>query len=1326
MLKLAGVKTEAAFYKKYPTEAAFFKAHPEAKKLLKAQGGNTFPMPPMDYSVEAPSGLPTYTPNQEDIISQNQQITGDTANPLFDTNAKKGLDISGNMITGLFSGVKNVFGAFGDQKSRNKELKKENALLKLNERLINTPDVNEPLQKHVLDRPENYIASTSSYHPAQGTGYDILRGVGRNGYSVRKAQEGFVQGMGPNNEQYEYGNIVSTAPTNISDNLEDAPGGMMGRTPMMPEESAATPEPAYTPVEHFDPNSARDTWEAKTGLPWSAAKKLGYTDGSSKDNIKLLGELNDSRFNKDRLRKTPIVRQEAQKSVVSNINPETVHTPAPRNVKPSKETIAAFNRLKKGTYSKADIHKKEEANYIQLAGEALANPVQFLGEYAKYREAPEHGFSKHKKNAYDQVIGMINPAYWANALSNAVDYTGEGEYKKAAMEAADALPALGKLKYTKHIPFEKGLPAAREVIRRAGYLGKGAERIGSGSFPSTFVSNGILSYQDGGYLPMGQDGINNFGPRYDIYSDGGFEPMGDSDNIKQYGWGGNLINKGKDYLKNSLSADSLKGSAASGAMSAITGLMGNQFDNNAGFQAGNVVSMFNPALGAFTSTLGGFADNAFGFAGKNKGLQKRNDALVNRNMGNTMYQNLGAYSPFRQEGGYVSHDWNPQVIAKFGDHNAEDVYDFAHEGMNSLRSGGHLKDPRYTPVSERGLETFAPGGELRTHWGGEVKPVSYNPFSEGEGLTYNAYGNSHFEKDHKGRTGIGLSILQDGGNTDNEPDVEIETNEPISITDDGAVVYGNLNANKDFLKDFNLPDEFAGKKVKHIVNKIIVPREKRAMDALAKIKASSASNTSFGLLNDKTSEIRKKGLEDQLKNYAQQKKGLADLQEFVKNTTDHYSEITGKEVSQEKFAKNGTISNVLAKGEISQAARNGKTVKAQNGEYTIKGNQPGAIDYNEPNTAGGIFYGKNYDTMWGPKRDAAFSDPEMAKKIIQDLENYSGQDADDVKAALAKEKTLAGKIAKAYELAADYKVGPYHNVLNQVIDKNTTPSQEKKTEIKKDEVDYSPLETEKKKFPWGALINGVAGMMEKPFNMPLDKMQIMPELFSMANNRPEGLYEPHVYSMQETPYKYNANANRDAILSQARTASKNAGNNPAAQAAIMAQVADSMNQIGSRELDVNQQTEQGVYNRNIATHNQDLARNAAIDLDALNKYSEARSKTKTQTIEDLKSMAAKQAANKAENMQYNVASAMFPDYTFNSSGKLIKKPRYVEFDTTGKNTPTGKGGSGGLAPGYEFTYDASGNIIGTRKSGKEDVAKEGKTIKAKAQNGNIIKAFKNL
>ena len=51
-LKIAKVKDEKAFYKKYPTEAAFFKAHPEARSIKKAQmgayiGGDTVANPEM-------------------------------------------------------------------------------------------------------------------------------------------------------------------------------------------------------------------------------------------------------------------------------------------------------------------------------------------------------------------------------------------------------------------------------------------------------------------------------------------------------------------------------------------------------------------------------------------------------------------------------------------------------------------------------------------------------------------------------------------------------------------------------------------------------------------------------------------------------------------------------------------------------------------------------------------------------------------------------------------------------------------------------------------------------------------------------------------------------------------------------------------------------------------------------------------------------------------------------------------------------------------------------------------------------------------------------
>lgn len=46
-------------------------------------------------------------------------------------------------------------------------------------------------------------------------------------------------------------------------------------------------------------------WQEKTGLPWKDAKRLGYTDGTAKDNLKLLQEINSETFDVSKLRKAP-------------------------------------------------------------------------------------------------------------------------------------------------------------------------------------------------------------------------------------------------------------------------------------------------------------------------------------------------------------------------------------------------------------------------------------------------------------------------------------------------------------------------------------------------------------------------------------------------------------------------------------------------------------------------------------------------------------------------------------------------------------------------------------------------------------------------------------------------------------------------------------------------------------------------------------------------------------------------------------------------------------------------------------------------------------
>lgn len=73
-----------------------------------------------------------------------------------------------------------------------------------------------------------------------------------------------------------------------------------------------------------------------------------------------------------------------------------------------------------------------------------------------------------------------------------------------------------------------------------------------------------------------------------------------------------------------------------------------------------------------------------------------------------IYMDLG-YEPLHEstlkqyaEGGWVSHDWQPQVIATFGKHKLKDLLQPPHDA-DMLRAGGHLKE--YTPPSARAMFT---------------------------------------------------------------------------------------------------------------------------------------------------------------------------------------------------------------------------------------------------------------------------------------------------------------------------------------------------------------------------------------------------------------------------------------------------------------------------------------------------------------------------------------------------------------------------------------------------------------------------------------------
>jgi hypothetical protein len=126
-------------------------------------------------------------------------------------------------------------------------------------------------------------------------------------------------------------------------------------------------------------------------------------------------------------------------------------------------------------------------------------------------------------------------------------------------------------------------------------------------------------------------------------------------------------------------------------------LMGGQ---NAGGQIGGTLgktagtAIGGPIGGAVGEFVGGIAGNALDPYAKrikkdNAATQKNMMVMASVNMAKGIQSQNQS---FMEDGGWVSNDWQPQTIASFGGLDEQEVYDYAHEGMDTLRAGGHLRD----------------------------------------------------------------------------------------------------------------------------------------------------------------------------------------------------------------------------------------------------------------------------------------------------------------------------------------------------------------------------------------------------------------------------------------------------------------------------------------------------------------------------------------------------------------------------------------------------------------------------------------------------------
>lgn len=823
--------------------------------------------------------------------------------------------------------------------------------------------------------------------------------------------------------------------------------------------------------------------------------------------------------------------------------------------------------------------------------------------------------------------------------------------------------------------------------------------------PNYGVGSNFLAAEFGAQIGGTPTEIQNMYNPGDLYEDLGYEPLNDT-NVKQFEYGGSIPTaEFGDYFQSSGQASIGKG---------VGSAIGSAF--------------FGPLGGTVGGFLGGVAGNLLGGAQdaqKLRGFQKQAEENTLRAATQQTGQAIqNQYSSFMEDGGYVSNDWTPQVIAKFGDYNVEDLF-APDKTMDTLRSGGHITQNYTFPQDQ-----FQMGGELQTHWGGYAEPISYNPYDESETVMFR--GQSHDETNSKGQSGIGVTY---GDNP-----VEVERGEPaVKMRDGGGesmLVFGNMKI--PFYLANQIGDKNAkGKKFKNYINDLsnFENKQNKLTDKTTKqindLEVSSPTDN----LTMNSYQANLIGANMNLKNAHTKKKIAAMGQNAILDTAEEY----------------GLESDALARGQIKKAKFGAKMETAQTGKIIPgQGNiqladQPILQSIQGAPSAFGVpedYYGAqdvvektvddkdyNYLTKLYQEAQKAKKGP-VVLKFQKEFHRLMPEKAKQVLGtepvtAFGKQKgfsnidlrsnldSIFGKRTKQYNAALQdrYKTSPMN------MPKFTTPEklqylEDVPIEQPKPQVTPGPEKTpeQKQKFNWEGLIqSGISNVMPlfRPTNQrPVDPRQFMEENLALATNQLEPVQAQSYKPLLEQPFDISLQDQLNANQADFNAIQRIAGNNPAALSALAAQKYGANSGVLGNQFRMNQAERAGVYNRNRATLNDAQLKNLSLYDQQYVRQAQAKANTKDVAQAALSSIADKIAKNELENRTLGVSENLY-DYRFGPKGQAINynDPRFFNMqgnpfgNATAANQPP---------PGYEYEM--------VMKKKKEE----------KSRNGSIVKAIKNL
>ena len=633
-----------------------------------------------------------------------------------------------------------------------------------------------------------------------------------------------------------------------------------------------------------------------------------------------------------------------------------------------------------------------------------------------------------------------------------------------------------------------------------------------------------------------------------------------------------------------------------------------------------------------------------------------------------------------------------EIGAGRGERRMADMEQFLGEG--NMEHGGQL----------------AMGGDLEVGDGGYLETMSYNPNLPG------------------GEIGMFRGASHDNGGIKTkygENEVEVEGNEPVVKLKDGGssenlVVFGNIKINKN-IADLMGDRKAKGKKFKTYIADVAKndAKQLKKMNKALDLIENADENSAFDHLTLNTGNAMLQGTKAWQKINAEKIKQAGIVQDAIHQTANEL----------------GVKSDRLAEGKLeketdpSMMGKNGKKMKkAQTGD---KMNLKDLLM--TPDRASSPFLSAISD-------DEFLSlDPITQEQIRRGIPVTAGLPGSNSANQLEDVVVTGNRRISAKGLPMDiipYERKSISSSVPDYIDPNTLPNIQMAAAA-------SQGEGKGKRFNWDKLgdIGKAALSYAEPWlrpsnaNEPLPPDQLYPEYFALANNQLEPVQAQTFQPMLDNPYDISLNDQLNAVDSQSRAAIRASGNNPAAQAQIMAQSLEAKNRVLGEQNRINQANKMQVYDKNRALLNDAQLKNLAILDQQYVRQSQAKSNTKQQAMAALSSIAAKTAQQRATNRKLGIMENMY-NFRFSPSGRAYNLNAPAQFNLSGNPSQ----GSGQLAEGYEDIYNSAQQRIGSRRIPKSSSTNTpslseidsfidkngGKTSKTKARNSSIVKALKNL